>query len=100
MDHPQRADAAAVLAGQNVDAKSAGQERPDDAFTIDPMVAEQPERVAMAALHQRVDGVGSDPRHRVPYRHHALLSPPVRRSTSALNPLSGIGSHFGRFATS
>ena len=100
MDHLQRAEAAAVFACHDVDAECAGQEGPDGAPPGDRVVAEDREGIAVLPLHQRMNGFGRNSRHRVPNQHHGRPSLPVKRSTIALKPRNGIGSHFGRFATS
>ena len=100
VDHVQRAEAAAVLARHDIDPERPGQEGSDGPTAADRMGTQDREWVAVSPVHQRVNGFGRNSRHRVSNRHHERPSLPVSRSTSALRPRSGIGSHFGRFATS
>ena len=96
----QRAEAAAVFARHDIDPQCTGQEGPDGAPASHRVVAEDRERIAMLPVDQRLNGLGCNPRHRIPDQHHGRPSLPVNRSTSALRPRNGIGRHFGRFATS
>ncbi len=72
----------------------------DDALAPDPVIAQDREGVPVPPLDEGRHGLVADPRHGVPNSRHARTSSAVSRSTMALNPPSGIASHFGLLATS